>query len=115
MRDGHGTLRCVPRRSPELLGREPRDFVAAGGSFPAGPWSLETPVLVRYVAAIAEGLSAGFADRHWSVARASRELGVARQTLHDILSGRTVPDLLSVVRAEQALDTSLWPDRAALD
>lgn len=103
---------AVPRRSAELEGRAPRDFVAPGGSYPNGPWVEGTPVLVRYVASIVDAVANGMRDRRWSVLRASEELGVARQTMHDILSGRTVPDLLSIVRAEQALGRSVWPGRA---
>lgn len=104
-----GTLPVVPRRSAELQGRAPRDFLGGDGVYPLGPWQDDTPVLVRYVAAIVAEMAAGFDERGWSVSRASQELGVARQTMHDILSGRTVPDLLSVVRAEQALGRSVWP------
>lgn len=110
MTSGHGTLLGVPRRSAELQGREPRDFLEVGGAYPTGPFQDGTPVLVRYVAAIVAQVASGIADQGWSVSRASQELGVARQTMHDILSGRTVPDLLSVVRAEQALARSVWPD-----
>lgn len=95
----------------ELQGRAPRDFLAPGGEYPTGPWIPGTPVFVFYVAAIVAELAAAFRANAWSILHASRELGVARQTLHDILSGRTAPDLLSVVRAEQALGRSVWPSQ----
>ena len=42
------------------------------------------------------------------------ELEVARATLYDVLAGRTFPDLHTIVKAEAAFGTRLWPEAADL-
>jgi hypothetical protein len=34
--------------------------------------------------------------------------GVGRQTISDLIAGRTWPDVLTIYRLEHALDTTLW-------
>lgn len=39
------------------------------------------------------------------------EAGLAHFTLHDLVTGRTLPDLVTLAKLEQVLHTRLWPDR----
>lgn len=97
----------VPTRRG-LIGA-PRDYLARGGSWPAGPFKTDAPVAVRYAAAIAQALQAAIADAGMSRTQAANALQIARPTLYDVLGGRTFPDIHTIAKAEQAFGTRLWP------
>jgi hypothetical protein len=61
-----------------------------------------------YAAEISKRLAAGLGSRSKSEVAASAEL--ARSTLHDLLTGRTWPDVVSLVQLESVLGVKLWPD-----
>ena len=84
--------------------------MAAGGTWPKGPFESETPVTVRYAAVIAQRLLTAIAARGWSNTHAASEIGILRQSLQAILSGRVLPDLHTLARAETSLQVRLWPD-----
>ena len=65
----------------------------------------------RVAQAMAARLKAALGRRGWSVARLSRESGVARFTIAKALSGEAWPDLLTIASLEKALDCDLWPGR----
>lgn len=65
----------------------------------------------RVAQAMARRLKAALDQRGWSVARLSRESGVARFTIAKALSGEAWPDLLTIANLEKALDCDLWPGR----
>ena len=65
----------------------------------------------RVAQAMAARLKAALDQRGWSVARLSRESGVARFTIAKALSGEAWPDLLTIASLEKALDCDLWPGR----
>lgn len=86
----------------------PRDFVASG-EWPHGRLRKDAPVGVRYAAEITKNLEAAMEGRTKS--GLAEEISMARSTLHDILTGRSWPDLSTLAKLEEALDTSLWPAR----
>jgi lambda repressor-like predicted transcriptional regulator len=65
----------------------------------------------RVAQAMAARLRAALDRRGWSVARLSRESGVARFTIAKALAGEAWPDLLTIANLEKALDCDLWPGR----
>ena len=88
----------------------PQDYVSAKGSWPQGPFRKGTPRSVYYAAHIAKRLGAAIADADITHTAAAAELEVARATLYDVLAGRTFPDLHTIVKAEAAFGTRLWPE-----
>jgi hypothetical protein len=42
----------------------------------------------------------------------ARDADVGRQTLYDVLRGTTWPDVVTIVRLQDALEVVLWPDWA---
>ena len=63
----------------------------------------------RVAQAMAVRLRAALDRRGWSVARLSRESGVARFTIAKALNGEAWPDLLTIANLEKALECDLWP------
>jgi DNA-binding phage protein len=104
---GAGWLGDVPTRSG--FDGQPRSFVAAGSAWPEGPFEAGAPVTVRYAAAIVVSLRAAIAAKGWTNTLAASEIGINRQSLQAILSGRVLPDLHTLARAEEALGARLWP------
>lgn len=90
----------------------PRDFIVSG-AFPSGRLSRNAPVGVRYATVIATRLEEAMAGRTKS--GLAEEIGIARSTLHDVLTGRSWPDLQTLASLEVALETCLWPTAQAIE
>jgi DNA-binding XRE family transcriptional regulator len=93
------------------LPRSPRDYVTPAGTWPEGPWETGAPSSVLVAAAIVRRLRAEIDRQGLSNTAAAALIGISRQALQDILGGRRVPDLHTLVLAEDAFELSLWPDR----
>lgn len=90
----------------------PRDYLAAEGAWPAGPYRTGTPSAVYYAAHIATQLSGAITGAGLTHTEASRRLEIGRPTLYNILSGKTFPDLHTLAKAEDAFPgLRVWPDR----
>lgn len=79
------------------------------GTWPEGTLRKDTPIGVRYAAEITRNLKAAMDG--WTQTGLAEEISIARSTLHDILTGRSWPDLSTLAKLEEALQTRLWPDR----
>jgi hypothetical protein len=88
--------------------REPRSYLDEGG-WPAGRLVADAPDVVKYALVISRRLAAALPPRHQSAIAADTQM--ARSTLNDLLSGRRIPDLVSIVKLEGRLRTRLWPTR----
>lgn len=86
----------------------PREFLVTG-TWPDGQLRADTPIGVRYAAAITRNLKVAMEGRTQS--GLAEEISIARSTLHDILTGRSWPDLSTLAKLEDALEARLWPDR----
>jgi len=79
----------------------------ATGSWPDGQFSADAPAEVAHAVAIAVALSAALEGRSKKdVAEAAR---IERSTLYDILTGRSWPDTVTLVKLETVLGVTLWP------
>lgn len=95
----------MPKRRT-VLG-PPRDYLASG-TWPGGSVAKGAPPAVGYAKEISKRLGAALAERNQSAAAEQADL--ARSTLHDILTGRTWPDVVTLAKFERLLGVRLWPD-----
>ena len=84
----------------------PRSFLASG-TWPEGTLRADAPVGAGYAAAISRNLAVAIAGMNKSALAEQTDL--ARSTIHDILTGRTWPDLVTLAKLEDHLDVRLWP------
>ncbi|WP_343240249.1 helix-turn-helix transcriptional regulator [Streptomyces sp. SID14515] len=61
---------------------------------------------------MARHLAAALDARRWSRRTAADQLGINRQTIGDVIDGRTWPDVATIARLEAGLNTELWPPLA---
>jgi len=66
---------------------------------------------VRAIADIATAILDACAAASITSVRLCDEAGIAWSTYHDILTGRTWPDVVSLVKLEAALKVPLWPSQ----
>ena len=85
----------------------PSAFVSAG-TWPECEFAAGAPIAVFWAAELSRRLAAALADR--TIAGIARDAQLARTTIYDILNGDTWPDVVSIVKLQDALTTSLWPD-----
>jgi ribosome-binding protein aMBF1 (putative translation factor) len=85
---------------------EPRHWL--DGDFPGGTLRPGVPEGVAEVAEIARRLRTELDGR--SISAVSREAGLTRSTIQDLISGRVVPDVVTLVKLERVLGVRLWPD-----
>lgn len=102
----------MPRRPGQ--NEPPHAYAADDGTWPHGPWRPDTPITVRYAAAIAQRLEQGIWDSGLNVAETARQMGVSRRTLHAVISGEVLPDMRTIALAEQVLAVRLWPEAKEL-
>src|SRR6476469_9963721 len=88
----------------------PRDYVTAG-EWPHGSLEVSAPVAVSYAAEIAARLAEAISRQGISQSELAPRADVARSTLHDVLTGRTWPDVVTLAKLETLLAVRLWPDR----
>ncbi|WP_406505390.1 helix-turn-helix transcriptional regulator [Streptomyces sp. NBC_00212] len=89
-------------RAPRECARDPQ----------AWPDAVVDDVAAAVVQAIARRLADALRERHLSRRQAADLLGVNRQTIGDVLDGRTWPDVATIARLEASLNTPLWPPLA---
>lgn len=83
----------------------PGAYVVAG--FPHADFETDAPPAVWWAAQIAIALGHALVGR--SIAGVARSAGIGRQTIYDVLRGRTWPDIVTIVQLQDVLDTVLWP------
>lgn len=88
--------------------RDPQSWVAADGTWPNGPFFSNSPLEVIYAAAISINLRAAIGTT--AKAEVARQADLARSTVYDILTGRSWPDFVSLVKLSDVLETSPWPE-----
>ena len=99
---------CMARRFS--MHGEPRSYLKSGGVWPEGPFRKDTPVAVFYGAEISRRLASHISDTGLSKVAVAQRIGIARGTLYDVLTGVSLPDIHTVINAEQSLEISLWPN-----
>ncbi|MFE7561903.1 helix-turn-helix domain-containing protein [Kitasatospora sp. NPDC057500] len=77
----------------------------------AWPREASTDIGAETVREISRRLADVLADRGWSLRQAASGSGVNRQTIADLLAGRSWPDVATVARLENFLDVPLYPHR----
>lgn len=75
----------------------------------AWPDAVVDDVAAAVVQTIARRLAAALNERGWSRRTAADHLAINRQTIGDVLDGRTWPDVATIARLEAGLNTPLWP------
>jgi len=85
----------------------PRDYVTTG-AWPEGRVTRSAPVAVRYAQEITRRITAASAG--WTQTALAEQAGLARSTLHDIVTGRTWPDVVTLAKLEAVLQVKLWPE-----
>ncbi|MEV0115919.1 helix-turn-helix transcriptional regulator [Streptomyces sp. NPDC050844] len=78
----------------------------------AWPDAVVDDIAAAVVQTIARRLAAALAERGLSRRGAADLLGINRQTIGDVLDGRTWPDVATIARFEAGLNTPLWPPLA---
>jgi hypothetical protein len=96
----------MPQRR-QLLG-EPRHFIV-DGSWPQGTLAPDAPLAARYAQVISVKLVAAVGGK--SASGVARSADLARSTLHDLTTGRSWPDVVSLAKLEGVLGTTLWPEK----
>jgi ribosome-binding protein aMBF1 (putative translation factor) len=86
----------------------PRSYVVAG-SWPRAHLSAHHGA--RVAQEMARRLAEAMSEAALSANRLSRDSGVNRQTIANVLAGRVWPDLLTIANLERSLQVDLWPGR----
>jgi hypothetical protein len=88
----------------------PRDYLAGGAAWPGGNVGPDESMAISRAVAIAAAVSErlGGALEGRPVAAVARDADVSRSTIYDLVNGGTWPDLVTVTKLEEALDTDLW-------
>lgn len=85
----------------------PRTY-AADDDWPHGPLVADAPVAAHYARQIALRLLAALGERNRT--EVARVADLSRSTLHDLTTGRTWPDVVSLAKLETVLRARLWPN-----
>lgn len=83
---------------------------AIGGAFPNSLFRRDSPSAVFWAAEIARRLRAALDEQ--SVVQVANAAGVGRQTIYDVVRGKTWPDMVTIIRLQDCLGVSLWPEWA---
>ncbi|SEG99269.1 Helix-turn-helix [Nonomuraea solani] len=92
------------------LGR-PRDLAENPQAWPHADLARHPAAAV--VQAIAAALAGILAERRLSLRGLAAASGVNRQSISDLLAGRSWPDVATIALLEAALAVRLWPDSAS--
>ena len=84
----------------------PRDYLAAGATWPDGPLLSEAPPEAHLLQAISTRLRDKTSDR--STNEIARQCNLATQTVSNILNGDTWAEAPSIARLEYHLNIELW-------
>lgn len=85
---------------------EPRQFLASG-SWPDGPLVEDAPTAAVYAREISLRLQAALVSR--TKVEVAEAADLSRTTLHDMVTGRRWPDVVSLAKLEDVLGVRLWP------
>ena len=88
--------------------KHPRNYLADGGEWPAGPFKQQLPPEARLARALARRLETARGNK--SRQEVGRLAKVHCQTVINVLEGRTWGDLVTISRLERGLKTELWGD-----
>lgn len=105
LRAAVGESAGMPRRRQSLP--PPRAY-SADGDWPHGPLLPDSPVAAGYAREIARRLVAAVGDR--SRTEIADRADLSRSALHDLMTGRSWPDVVSLAKLEKTLAVRLWPD-----
>lgn len=103
------TVPRVPARRD--LRSRPRDYLSAGGVWPAGPFDEHTPREALFAISVARrlrDLCDEIAARGVTVTDVAGRANLSAQTVFNLLEGKTWGDLPSIYRLEVALGAVLW-------
>ena len=64
---------------------------------------------MRYAARIATLVERLIVEHEMTRTNAAEQIGMSRSALHDLLTGRTFPDLLTLAKMESLFHVSVWP------
>jgi len=87
------------------LAPSPREYVVRG-EWPDGQLQCGAPYEAQKAAAIANRLQGVIGDR--SLRAVAALSGISIGTLHNLLTGKTWGDVVTIARLENALSTDLW-------
>lgn len=91
----------------------PVTYLAEDAVWPDGPFGPDAPVLTAAAARYTAAVRAELERRGWSIARLARETDMTAAWASRILRGLTWPDFDAVVRIEQVLQISFFPEDRA--
>ena len=94
----------MPRRRG--LHPSPRDYLAPGATWPAGPLVSDAPPEAHLLQAISQRLRDE--TRGKSKREIARQCDLAAQTVFNILNGNTWSDAPTIARLEYHIDIDLW-------
>ncbi|WP_162794667.1 helix-turn-helix domain-containing protein [Nonomuraea lactucae] len=89
----------------------PRDLAEDPQAWPHADLARHPAAAV--VQAIAAALAGILAERRLSLLGLATASGVNRQSIADLLAGRSWPDVATIALLETALAARLWPDNAS--
>ena len=84
----------------------PRDYLAAGATWPDGPLVSDAPPEARLLQAISTRLRDKTSGR--STSEVARQCDLATQTVFNILNGATWAEVPSIARLEYHINIDLW-------
>lgn len=98
---------------PGGVGRStaPREFAADQDRW---TYPLAEDPAARVVQHVARALRAAIDERRWSLRDTAAASQVNRQAIANMLAGLSWPDVVTIVRLEEALGTGLWPGAAGV-
>jgi ribosome-binding protein aMBF1 (putative translation factor) len=91
----------------------PVTYLAEGGTWPDGPFHPNAPILTAATARYTTAVRAELKRRGWSIARLARETGMTASWASRLLRGLAWADMDAVVRIEQVLEVSFFPEDRA--
>ena len=103
---------AVPKR-PGLKSK-PRDYLKPGDDWPHGDLVVaddpdaEVPGVAYFVRYLAQRLEETLEGQATTKYKAAKDAGISRQTISNILTGDTWPNLTTIYRLEVALEHRLW-------
>ena len=89
----------------------PRDYLRSG-TWPDGTIRKGAPAAVWWAAEISKRLAAALDDdrEQRTLSELALEVDLARSTIYKMTDGSSWPDVVSIVKLQDALGVKLWPD-----